>query len=154
MHTLIRNGTIVTADEIMLADVRIEGETIREVRAGIPAEGMDRVIDAARRLPGGDREVKVLAWAGYRYALRGEAESARQHLRSFAPSDPFSRFVCSVASTLTVDRFDEARAQLEEVARAVPPGTLAIKVYRGAVREIARRFGASRWWRIAQWFRV
>jgi len=115
---------------------------------------VDRVIDAARRLPGGDREVKVLAWAGYRSALRGEAESARQHLRSFAPSDPFSRFVCSVASTLTVDRFDEARAQLEEVARAVPPGTLAIKVYRGAVREIARRFGASRWWRIAQWFRV
>jgi dihydropyrimidinase len=55
VHTLIRNGTVVTADEIKLADVRIEGETIREVRAGIAAEGMDRVIDAAGMyvLPGG-----------------------------------------------------------------------------------------------------
>jgi dihydropyrimidinase len=55
VQTLIRNGTVVTADETKLADVRIDDETIREVRAGIAAEGIDRVIDAAGMcvLPGG-----------------------------------------------------------------------------------------------------
>jgi dihydropyrimidinase len=55
VQTLIRNGTVVTADETKLADVRIDGETIQEVRAGIPAEGIDRIIDAAGMyvLPGG-----------------------------------------------------------------------------------------------------
>jgi dihydropyrimidinase len=55
MNTLIRNGTVVTADETKLADVWIEGETIREVRAGIAADGIENVIDAAGMyvLPGG-----------------------------------------------------------------------------------------------------
>ena len=33
---LIRNGTVVTADKTFAADVLIEGETIKEVRPGIP----------------------------------------------------------------------------------------------------------------------
>ena len=37
--TLIRNGTVVTARETQAADVLIEGERIKEVRAGIPAAG-------------------------------------------------------------------------------------------------------------------
>src|ERR1039458_9496713 len=53
--TLIRNGTVVTAAETHAADVLIEGERIKEVRAGLPAAGVDRVIDAAGLyvLPGG-----------------------------------------------------------------------------------------------------
>ena len=52
--TLIRNGTVVTAAETKPADVLIEGERIKEVRAGIPANGA-RVIDAAGMyvIPGG-----------------------------------------------------------------------------------------------------
>ncbi|MGA2115469.1 MAG: dihydropyrimidinase [Bryobacteraceae bacterium] len=53
--TLIRNGTVVTAAETRPADVLIEGERIKEVRAGLPAVGVDRIIDAAGLyvLPGG-----------------------------------------------------------------------------------------------------
>jgi dihydropyrimidinase len=55
MTTLIRNGTVVTADNTAKADVLIEGETIREVRAGIPAEGIDKIVEAdgLLLLPGG-----------------------------------------------------------------------------------------------------
>src|ERR1039458_4810643 len=35
MNTLIRNGRVVTARETIAADVLIEGEVIKEVRAGI-----------------------------------------------------------------------------------------------------------------------
>ena len=35
MTTLIRNGTVVTARETVAADVLIDGERIKEVRAGI-----------------------------------------------------------------------------------------------------------------------
>ncbi len=55
MSTLIRNGTVVTAEKTFSADVLIEGESIREVRAGIPSNAADTVIDATGMLllPGG-----------------------------------------------------------------------------------------------------
>jgi dihydropyrimidinase len=54
VSTLIRNGTVVTARDTKLADVLIEGERIKEVREGIPADGA-AVIDAAGMyvIPGG-----------------------------------------------------------------------------------------------------
>src|SRR5665811_2195976 len=55
MNTLIRNGKVVTAHQTIAADVLIEGEVIKEVRAGIPAHSAANVIDAAGMyvLPGG-----------------------------------------------------------------------------------------------------
>jgi len=54
-NTLIRNGTVVTARESRTADVLIEDEHIREVRAGIPEGSAARVIDATGMyvMPGG-----------------------------------------------------------------------------------------------------
>jgi dihydropyrimidinase len=54
MGILIRNGTVVTADETVVADVLIEGSTVREVRSGIQPDG-HQVLDAAGMLlvPGG-----------------------------------------------------------------------------------------------------
>src|SRR6185312_7079842 len=54
MGLLIQHGTVVTAEKTFSADVLIEGEVIREVRSGIPAEG-HTVVDAAGMLvlPGG-----------------------------------------------------------------------------------------------------
>ncbi|HTW45429.1 MAG TPA: dihydropyrimidinase [Acidobacteriaceae bacterium] len=54
MALLIKNGTVVTADETFAADVLLEGSTIREVRAGIAANG-HTVVDASGLLvlPGG-----------------------------------------------------------------------------------------------------
>lgn len=54
MALLIQNGTVVTADQTVSADVLVEGRTIREVRPGIPALG-HTVVDAAGLLvlPGG-----------------------------------------------------------------------------------------------------
>src|SRR3982751_1310945 len=54
MRTLIRNGTVVTARETTKADVLIEGERIREVRAGLTDQA-DSVIDATGMyvIPGG-----------------------------------------------------------------------------------------------------
>jgi dihydropyrimidinase len=54
-NTLIRNGTVVTAHETRAADVLIEGERIKEVRAGIPQDSASTIIDAAGMyvLPGG-----------------------------------------------------------------------------------------------------
>jgi dihydropyrimidinase len=53
--TLIRNGTVVTAKETISADVLIDGERIKEVRAGIPEKSASRVIEAAGYyvIPGG-----------------------------------------------------------------------------------------------------
>ncbi|MBI1790049.1 MAG: dihydropyrimidinase [Acidobacteria bacterium] len=53
--TLIRNGTIVTAETSFPADLLIEDEKIREIAPDIPAEAAGRVIDAAGMLllPGG-----------------------------------------------------------------------------------------------------
>src|ERR1039457_4102308 len=55
MTTLIRNGKVVTAHQTIAADVLIEDEVIKEVRAGIPANSAAIVIDAAGMyvLPGG-----------------------------------------------------------------------------------------------------
>ena len=43
---LIQNGTIVNADSTVKADLLIEGTTIKEIRAGIPASSADTVVDA------------------------------------------------------------------------------------------------------------
>jgi dihydropyrimidinase len=55
MNTLIRNGTVVTARDTVKADVLIEGELIKEVRAGIPGAAADKVLDAGGMyvIPGG-----------------------------------------------------------------------------------------------------
>ncbi len=52
---LIQNGTIVNADATANADLLIEGTTIKEIRAGIPASSADKVVDARGLLlmPGG-----------------------------------------------------------------------------------------------------
>src|SRR5208337_1649049 len=53
--TLIQNGTIVNADASVKADLLIDGAVIKEVRAGIPASAVDKVVDATGLLvlPGG-----------------------------------------------------------------------------------------------------
>ncbi|HUS06983.1 MAG TPA: dihydropyrimidinase [Bryobacteraceae bacterium] len=55
MSLLIRNGTVVTADATFPADILIEGESIRDVRQGIPAEAAHQLMDATGMLllPGG-----------------------------------------------------------------------------------------------------
>jgi dihydropyrimidinase len=55
MGLLIRNGLVVTAEKTFGADVLIEGETVKEVRTGIPAEPAHQVVDASGMLllPGG-----------------------------------------------------------------------------------------------------
>ncbi len=55
MATLIKGGTVVTAEHEARADVLIEGETIAQVGLGLPAPAGARVIDAsgAYVLPGG-----------------------------------------------------------------------------------------------------
>src|SRR5271168_1290094 len=55
MGTLIRNGTVVTADRSFAADVLIEGSTISEVREGIRASAAHTIVDATGMfiLPGG-----------------------------------------------------------------------------------------------------
>src|ERR1017187_5972359 len=52
---LIQNVTIVNADSTVQADLLIEGTTIKEIRAGIPASSADKVVDAQGLLllPGG-----------------------------------------------------------------------------------------------------
>src|SRR5436305_14742777 len=52
--TVIRNGTVVTARDTTKADVLIEGEQIKEVRAGL-TDAADSVIDATGMyvIPGG-----------------------------------------------------------------------------------------------------
>jgi dihydropyrimidinase len=53
--TLLRNGTVITAESSFLADVLVEGEKIRDIAPGIPAEAASRIIDATGMflLPGG-----------------------------------------------------------------------------------------------------
>jgi dihydropyrimidinase len=55
MNILIQSGTIVNADGSLHADLLIEGSTIKEIRAGIPASSADKVVDARGLLvlPGG-----------------------------------------------------------------------------------------------------
>ncbi len=54
MGILIQNGTVVTADQTIPADVLIEGETISQVRPGLPSTG-HTTVDATGLLilPGG-----------------------------------------------------------------------------------------------------
>jgi dihydropyrimidinase len=54
-NTLIKNGTVVTAERTFASDILIEGETIRDIAPGLPAELADHIIDAAGMLlmPGG-----------------------------------------------------------------------------------------------------
>jgi dihydropyrimidinase len=54
MGLLIRNGTVITADETLSADVLVEDGTIREVRAGLASQG-HTTVDASGLyvLPGG-----------------------------------------------------------------------------------------------------
>src|SRR3989441_1557999 len=53
--TLIRNGTVVTAERSVVADILVDGETIRDIAPSLPAESAGRVIDATGMLllPGG-----------------------------------------------------------------------------------------------------
>src|SRR5437868_9201282 len=53
--TLIRNGTVVTAQNSFAADILVDGEKIRDIAPGLPAEAAGRVIDASGMLllPGG-----------------------------------------------------------------------------------------------------
>jgi dihydropyrimidinase len=55
MGLLIRNGSVVSADKTLAVDVLIEGESIKEVRPGIPAEPGHEILDATGMLllPGG-----------------------------------------------------------------------------------------------------
>ena len=55
MALLIKNGAVVTAEQTLTADVLIDGETIKEVRAAIPVEPSYEVVDATGLLvlPGG-----------------------------------------------------------------------------------------------------
>ena len=53
--TLIKNGTVVTAERSFAADILIDGEKIRDIAPSLPAEQAGRIIDAAGMLllPGG-----------------------------------------------------------------------------------------------------
>src|SRR5215467_13875237 len=55
MGLLIQNGTVVTAEETFPADILVEGETIKEVRSGIPTAPALQTFDASGMLllPGG-----------------------------------------------------------------------------------------------------
>jgi len=55
MTSLVRNGTIVTAERTYEADILIEGETIKDIARDLPSENVDKIIDAAGMyvLPGG-----------------------------------------------------------------------------------------------------
>src|SRR5882724_7500043 len=53
--TLIRNGTVVTAERTFAADILVDGEKIRDIAPSFPADAAGRVIDASGMLvlPGG-----------------------------------------------------------------------------------------------------
>jgi dihydropyrimidinase len=53
--TLIQNGTVVTAERTYEADILIDGEKIKDVGSGLPAQNVDRKIDARGMyvMPGG-----------------------------------------------------------------------------------------------------
>src|SRR2546429_637924 len=52
---LIRNGTVVTPERSVAADILVDGEKIRDIAPSLPAEAAGRVIDASGMLllPGG-----------------------------------------------------------------------------------------------------
>src|SRR5438105_9179484 len=53
--TLLRNGTVVTSEGSVAADILVDGEKIREIAPALPGENAGRVIDASGMLllPGG-----------------------------------------------------------------------------------------------------
>jgi dihydropyrimidinase len=55
MGLLIQNGTVVTADKTFQADILVEGETIKEIRAEIAPDRASKTLDATGMLllPGG-----------------------------------------------------------------------------------------------------
>ena len=55
MGLLIKNGTVVTAEKTLAADILVDGATIKEIRAGIPPVDGQEVLDASGMLllPGG-----------------------------------------------------------------------------------------------------
>ena len=55
MKTLIRNGNVVTAVDNFSADLLIEGSKIAALGANLPAQNIDKIIDAQGMLviPGG-----------------------------------------------------------------------------------------------------
>src|SRR5262249_39490932 len=55
MGLLLQNGTVVTAEKTFPADILVEGETVKEIRAGIPAAPVHQTLDATGMLllPGG-----------------------------------------------------------------------------------------------------
>src|SRR5690242_17550938 len=55
MGLLIQHGTVVTADKTWQADILVEDETIKEIRAGIPPAPAHKTLDATGMLvlPGG-----------------------------------------------------------------------------------------------------
>src|SRR5262249_27666241 len=55
MGLLIQNGMVVTAEKSFAADILVEGETIKEVRAGIAPAAAHKTLDASGMLllPGG-----------------------------------------------------------------------------------------------------
>jgi dihydropyrimidinase len=54
-YMLIRNGTVVTENGIIQADLRVTGEIIAEIAPGLAASSGEQVIDASGKiiLPGG-----------------------------------------------------------------------------------------------------
>ena len=55
MTTLIKNGTIVTAERTYRGEILIDGETIKEIGDDLPSENVSKIIDATGMyiLPGG-----------------------------------------------------------------------------------------------------
>src|SRR5256712_5652771 len=54
-RTLLRNGTVVTAERSFPADILVNGEVIRDIAPSLPSQAADRIIDASGMLllPGG-----------------------------------------------------------------------------------------------------
>src|SRR5215475_10621080 len=50
MGLLIQHGTVVTADKTWQADILVEGEIIKEIRAGIPPGAGHKTLDATGML--------------------------------------------------------------------------------------------------------
>ena len=50
MKTLIKNGTILTTENEFVSDVLVEGEKIVAIGKDLPADGVDKVIDATGKM--------------------------------------------------------------------------------------------------------
>lgn len=91
MKTLIKNGTILTAENEFAADVLVEGEKIAAIGVNLPQSGADKVINAAGKyvMPGGiDQHVH------YSFVYKGSK------VRGFETTD-----ACAIGGTTTVVEF-------------------------------------------------